>query len=460
MSIDEMVPTQMTTAGLAVTAIERVPVAELANRYGTPLWIVSQNQLRDNFAELHAAAEVLRPFEIAYSIKANNNRSVLETMRACGALVDCSSEWELRIALGAGVPGGAIILNGNGKSESYLRAAVEAGVRQVNVDSLAEALRLERLAQEAGATVDCVVRVKLRYRDLLAADPSYERTLRVAEAKFGSSVANGDADRLIDTIVASDALVFRGLSHHAGFAGYRANYTPENQLLHVRECAREMAAYGSELAARGMRVERLDVGGGLRSGRRVVLSTPGDGSDVALHPLPPARAYTEAIAAGISAGWAGEDRPLVQFETGGFHVANAVSLLTRVQDVKESVFPAPRRFVTVDSAMTMFTSRGSSRVGYPVAVAGDRADEHYDTMSVELVGPTCAYDSIAEDILLPQVEPGDLLLLLNQGAYAEVTSTQFNAFPRPAVVMVEQDRSRLVRRRETIEDIVSREVDG
>lgn len=460
MGLEEMATPRMTTKGLAVTAIEGVPVARLVAEYGTPLWVVSGNQIRDNFAELQAAAEVLRPFEIAYSIKANNNRSVLEAMRACGALVDCSSEWELRIALASGVPGDAIILNGNGKSESYLAAAVAAGVRQVNVDSMEEALRLERLALAAGRTVDCAVRVKLTYKDLLSVDPSYERTLRVAEAKFGSSIANGDADRLIEFISASEALSFRGLSHHAGFAGYRANYTPSNQLLHVRECAREMAAYGSGLAARGIPVERLDVGGGLRSGRHVVLSTPGDGADVALHPLPTASEYTAAIAAGISAGWSGEDPPLTQFETGGFQVANAVSLLTSVQDVKESEFPSRRRFVTVDSAMTMFTARGSSRVGYPVAVAGDRADERYEEIPVEVVGPTCAYDSIAEDIRLPAVAPGDVLVLMNQGAYAEVTSTQFNAFPRPAVVMVEGDRSRLVRRRETLEDIVSREVDG
>ncbi|UOR02407.1 hypothetical protein MUN77_03590 [Leucobacter allii] len=458
MSVAEMVSNRIAADGLAVTAIENVKVTDLVAEYGTPLWVISSNQIRDNFSELAEAAQTLQPFEIAYSIKANNNRSVLETMRACGALVDCSSEWELKIALAAGVPGSAIILNGNGKSESYLQAAVDAGVRQINVDSLKEVQRLEDLAQQADREVDCVVRVKLSYRELLAVDPSYERTLRVAEAKFGSSIVNGDADRTIDAIAQSERLNFRGLSHHAGFAGYRANYTPDNQLLHVRECAREMAAYATVLRGRGTEVERLDVGGGLRSGRNVLLSTPGDGADVALHPLPTAEDYIKAIAAGITAGWAGDNRPLVQFETGGFQVANAVSLITTVQDVKETEHPTPRRFITVDSAMTMFTSRGSSRVGYPVAVAGDRADDRYESVPVEVVGPTCAYDSIAEDILLPRVEPGDLLMLMNQGAYAEVTSTQFNAFPRPAVVIVDGKHSHLVRRRETLEDIVSREV--
>ncbi|WP_308797805.1 diaminopimelate decarboxylase family protein [Agromyces silvae] len=459
-ALRDVVPASIPLGPDGVTHIEGVSAARIAEQFGSPTWVVSRTQIRSNLQTLRdATAAHLGAVEIAYSMKANNNLSVLRTVAAEGVLFDCSSEWELRMVLRAGIAGNRVILNGNGKSAGYLALAVDAGVRQINVDSLAEVHRLDELAERAGRRVSCVVRVKLTYSRLLEHDPSYERTLRVAEAKFGSSIANGEAIAIIDAIQASPWLEFRGLSHHAGFPGYRANYTPDHQLVHVRECVREMAEFAGLLAQRGDPVERLDVGGGLRSGEHVVISTPGDGHDVALHPLPTPEAYAAALAAGLDDGWTEGPRPIIQYETGGFHVANAGVLLTTVQDVKESVFPTKRRFVTVDSAMTMFTTRGSSRVGYPVVAVGKPDGTTPHSTPVEIVGPTCAYDSIAEDISLPDVEPGDLLALLNQGAYAETTSTQFNGFPRPAVVMVDGDQAWLVRRREELADILAREVE-
>ncbi|WP_079168459.1 diaminopimelate decarboxylase family protein [Streptomyces colonosanans] len=455
----EITPRHVPYGPDGVDRVEGVPLATLLREYGSPLWVFSSAQLRGNFHELRDAAEdLLGSTEIAYSMKANNNRAVLQTLVGEGAFVDCSSEYELQIAVQAGTPANRIIVNGNGKAESYLTAAAALGVRQINVDSSAEVRRLERIARELGVTVDCVVRVKLGYQRLLTVDPSYERTLRVAEAKFGSSTVTGEAIDVANAITDSDALRFRGLSHHAGFAGYRANYRPELQTMHLRECAREMSEFAGTLRGLGIDTERLDVGGGLRSGKYVMLSTPGDGGDAAYHPLPSTRDYVAAVRQGIDEGWGNAPRPVVQFETGGFQVANSCVLLTTIQDVKDTEHFTHGRFLTVDTAATMFTSRGSSRVGYPVFVAGKGPDHPVDGRPVEVVGPTCAYDSIAEDIALPDVEVGDVLVVLNQGAYSEMTSTQFNGIPRPAVAMVDGEAHRLVRRRETLSDITQREV--
>ncbi|MEV0595431.1 diaminopimelate decarboxylase family protein [Nonomuraea cavernae] len=433
-----------------------VGLAELAARHGTPTWAISASQLRLNYSTLHTAlsARLSRPV-IAYSMKANNNRAVVQTMAGLGAALDCSSEFELALAASAGVPAGKVIINGNGKSRAYLTAAIRMGVWQINVDSIAEVDRIRSIARSLGVTVPCAVRLKLSYARLLLSDPSYERTLRIAEGKFGSSTQSGDAEAVVRAIVAAEELEFVGLTHHAGFPGYRADFTAERQLMHQARCAEEIVEFAHLLRRRmGVVTPRLNLGGGLRSGRSVYLSTPGNGGDGEFRTLPTPDEYAEAIAAGLAgADW----DPIVQFETGGFHVGNAVLLLAGVQDVKDVTRPRERRYVTLDCAMTMFTGRGLNRVGFPLLVVGHGPDAAPHPLPVELVGPTCAYDSIAEDISLPPVREGDLVALLNQGAYCEVLSTQFNGFPRPAVVHLDDGDVRLVRRRETLADIWARE---
>lgn len=460
--LSEIAPACVPVGADGVTMVEGVRLSELAERFGTPLWVISRRQLEGNFGELRAALDQrLDRSEIAYSIKANNNRAVLQVLARAGALVDCSSEHELAIVLAAGVPASRILVNGNGKSDRYIEAAVRAGVRQVNVDSVAEAERLSRLAVSHGVRVACVVRLKLSYERLLAQDPSYERTLRVAEGKFGSSVATGEAMRVVRRIHDDPRLDYCGVSHHCGFAGYRAEFTAERQLMHLQECTRELGEFAGAVAAElGVATERIDVGGGLRPGRWVYLSTPGAGADGAYHELPGAERYAEAVAAGLADARldSSHPAPVVQLETGGFQVGNAVVLLARVQDVKDVERLSRRRFVTVDAAMTMFVSRGMTRVGFPVAAVGRPADTPPAEIPVEIVGPTCAYDSIGEDVKLPDVAPGALLALFNQGAYCEVLSTQFNAIPRPAVVLVDGEQAHLTRRRETLADVVAREV--
>ncbi|GAA3967282.1 diaminopimelate decarboxylase [Actinomadura viridis] len=434
-------------------------LARLAADHGTPTWVISASQLRHNYTVLHAAlsARLSRPV-IAYSMKANNNRAVVQTMAGLGAAMDCSSEHELALAVSAGVPAGKVIINGNGKSRAYLTAAIRTGVWQINVDSIAEVGRIRAIARELGVTVPCAVRLKLSYTTLLERDPSYERTLRVAEGKFGSSTRSGDAEAVVKAVLAAEELEFVGVTHHAGFPGIRADYTAERQLMHQTLCAQEIVEFARLLRrATGVTVPRINLGGGLRSGRSVYLSTPGNGTDGEFRALPRPEEYAEAIAAGlVQADW----DPIVQFETGGFQVGNAVLLLARVQDVKDVTRPRERRYVTLDCAMTMFTGRGLNRVGFPVIAVGQRPDAPVHPLPVELVGPTCAYDSVAEDILLPDVREGGLVALLNHGAYCEVLSTQFNGFPRPAVVYVDDGVVRPARRRETLADIWERESAG
>ena len=440
--------------------LEGVDLAALVREYGTPAWVVSKATLERNLADLLGAfrARYAR-CEVAFSIKAHNTLAVIRVLHDRGAKVDCSAEHEFRLALLAGVPAEDIILNGNGKSEAALRHAAGLGVRQVNVDSLDEALRLERVAAELGTRVPCCVRIQLSYRRLLEQDPSFESTLRVGEGKFGNNVVTGAAMRTVEAIHAADHLDLVGLSHHVGFSGYMGDYTPEREVMHHREATREVCEFANTIRHDlGVEVDRLDLGGGFRATEAMLLSTPGAGADLGMHSLPASEDYATAIFSEIETRLEVSEPPLVQFESGGGLVSDAVLLLTEISEVKDVTVPRRRRYVSADASMMMFVSRGMMRVGHPVVPVDRPNAMPVDGVSVELVGQTCVYDSIAEDIALPEIGPGDVLAVLNQGAYCETQSTQFNGFPRPPVLLVDGEDVTVVKRRETLEDVHAREI--
>jgi diaminopimelate decarboxylase len=135
-----------------------------------------------------------------------------------------------------------------------------------------------------------------------------------------------------------------------------------------------------------------------------------------------------------------------------------VLMIVSVVEVKDVAGESGQRYVTVDGSMMMFVSRGMMRVGHPILVVARPDAEPLDDRLVEVVGQTCVYDSVAERIPLPDVARGDVLVLLHQGAYCETESTQFNAFPRPEVVLADRGSATVVKRRETFEDIHARDV--
>jgi diaminopimelate decarboxylase len=429
----------------------------LADERGTPLWVVSQSMLERNYADLLTAFRARWPdCEIAYAMKANNILAVVKILHRLGAPIDASAEYEFQLALLAGVRPDQIILNGNGKSDAALSTAAQLGARQVNVDSIDEVRRLDRIARDLQANVRCVVRIQLRYERLLSRDPSFESTLRIGEGKFGSNVASGQAMETVEAVVRAPTLEFCGLSHHVGFSGYMADYTAEREVMHHAECAREVCEFANDVRRRfGVGVQRLDLGGGFRGGGAMLLATPGTG-DPQLHVLPEPKDYADAIFPTVESTLEADSPPLLQFESGGYQVANAVTMLARVSEVKDVQRHPALRYVVVDGSMMMFVSRGMMRVGNPVVRVADPLQPIED-ISVDVVGQTCVYDSIAEDVRLPAVRPGDVLAVLQQGAYCETQSTQFNAFPRPEVVLVDRDSVEVIRRRESLADLYQRD---
>ena len=206
-----------------------------------------------------------------------------------------------------------------------------------------------------------------------------------------------------------------------------------------------------------MQVERLDLGGGFRMGGDVLLSTPGAAADLGVHSLPAAADYAAAIFDTLESDLEVDELPLVQLETGGYQISDAVVMLVAVSEVKTVPHEPPTRYVVVDGSMMMFVARGMMRVGHPVVPIVDPLREAIE-VATDVVGQTCVYDSVAENIRLPELARGDLLAFLQQGAYCETESTQFNGFPRPEVVLLHDGRASIVKRRETIADVHTRDI--
>ncbi len=440
--------------------LDGVDLGRLARERGTPLWAISRSTLEHNFDELLGAFRGRYPrCEIAFSMKAHNTLAVVQLLHQRGAKLDCSAEYEFDIVRSLGVPPSDVVLNGCGKSQRALAAAAQLGAREVNIDSCVEAQRLDALAREAGNVVDCTVRVQLDYERLLEIDPSYVHAASAAD-KFGSDVASGEAMKVVRTVVDAPNLAFRGLHHHVVFPGYLSDYSTESALAHHAESAAELCRFAARVrASLGVEVERLNLGGGIRASGSIHVAPPGRPEEATWHALPSAPAFADAVFSAIESHFEGDELPLVQFESGGHMVWDAVVLLAEVSEVKEAVRrggPA-KRFVYIDASAMMFVIRSMLKMAHPVLVV-DRPFDTPAAPNVELVGQTCLTDTIAEGIELPELAAGDLVCLLHQGAYCDTTSTQVNSFPRPEVALLAEGAARVVKRRERLEDVHSRDI--
>ena len=399
---------------------ENVPLQELVARWGTPLYVYSQNAIRDRFRELDDALSPV-PHLIAYSVKANGNLAVLRTLAALGAGADIVSGGELHRALLAGIPPERIVFSGVGKTVIELAAALSAGIYAFNVESEGELCALSDLACAMSIRAPVALRVN---PDIDTPTPhAYTRTGHAA-TKFGIAAAR--ARTLYSIAAKMPGVRVRGIDVHIG-----------SQILEVgpfRQALDYVLDLAHELKREEVELEFLDLGGGLgisyEGGPRI-----------------------------SAAEWAAEIVPAVAatglklvVEPGRFLVGESGALLTRVLYVKEG---GGKRFVITDAGMNDLL-RPSHYSGWhavePVEPHG-RARGH-----VDVVGPVCETgDFLALDREMEVPRPGELLSIMTVGAYGFSMSSQYNQRPRPAEVMVDGAEATLVRRRETVEDLVAAE---
>jgi len=394
------------------------PLAELAERFGTPLYVYHLEQMEARYQAFgHAFREV--DHVVAYSVKANGSLAILHRLGQLGAGADIVSLGELYRARRAGIPPERIFYAGVGKTEEELREGLKAGIYAFNVESRGELERLDVVAASMGAVAPFAIRVN---PDILSPTPhEYTRTGH-AETKFGVPVE--ETFELYDWARGRPHLRARGIDVHIG-----------SQILDPLpyfDALSRVVGMVPRLREAGDELDFVDIGGGF--------GVPYDGElrliidDLARVILPVIRATGLRLV----------------LEPGRYIVGEAGVLLTRVEYVKQV---GTKWFVIVDGGMSELI-RPSHYGGYhaiePVVMPSPR-----DIEVVDVVGPICeSGDFLAQDRSLELPEPGELLAVRTAGAYGFAMASNYNARRRPAEVLVEGDRVHLVRRRETIEDLV------
>jgi diaminopimelate decarboxylase len=412
---------------------EEVPLPVLAQAHGTPLFVYSKATLLHHLEQLRRAfADV--PTLLCYSLKTNPNLSICRLMREAGAGFDVTSGGELYRALTAGGVGEKIVFAGVGKTDDELRYGLESGVLLFNAESDAE---LEALA-EVARVVGHRAAVALRVNPDLPPKTHVKTDTSVKGAKFGLDIET--VLEVAQKFVGNPHLRIAGLHMHLG--------SPILSVEPYRQGIEKGVALIEELRLQGHRIVYLNMGGGF-------------GIHYRKQEALPAEAFARVIVPAVRAA----DCQLI-LEPGRFIVGNAGILVSRVIYTKDS---GGKRFIIQDAAMNDLirpTLYDAFHRIWPVAPAPGLSapPEDYEadipnTQKQDVVGSVCeSGDFLARDRWLPLLSRGDLLATFSAGAYGMAMSSNYNSRLRAAEVLVDGTSHRLIRRRETFEDLVRTEI--
>ncbi len=401
-----------------------VSLEALAKQFGTPLYVYSADQILERLA-LFQAAFAERDRLICYAVKANSALAILKLLAAHGAGFDIVSGGELERVLAA-APEAAerVVFSGVGKTAAEIDLALNAGILSFNVESEGELDLLAARAQKLRKHARFAIRVN---PDVFAETHPYIST-GLHEHKFG--VAMKTALAMYKRAASSKWLEAHGISVHIG--SQIASAEPFGAALErVHKLVRQLAKAGVEIRV-------IDAGGGLGI----------DYYNRSFDPGKRVQAYAKAVNAALD-GFSGK----LLIEPGRFLVAQAGALVTRVVNVKRS---GKKTFVITDAAMNDLIRPALYQAHHEIVPVKPRSGK---ARAVDVVGPVCETgDFFARDRELAPVEPGDLVALLDAGAYGMAQSSNYNTRPRPAEVLVEGRTARLIRRRETIADLLAPEM--
>ena len=397
---------------------EGAALSAIAERFGTPTYVYSRAHIE---AQYRAYADALAgmPHLVCFAVKANSNLGVLNVLARLGAGFDIVSRGELERVLAAGGDPAKVVFSGVGKSRDDMRRALEVGVHCFNVESDVELERLQQVAAELGVKAPVSLRVN---PDVDAQTHPYIST-GLKENKFGVSI--DVAERVYARAAALPNLDVVGVDCHIG--------SQLTQLEPFLDALERLLALVDRLAARGIHIKHLDLGGGL--GVRYRDEEP-----------PLAGDYIAAVRERL----AGRALALV-FEPGRSIVANAGVLLTRVEYLKHTEH---KDFAVIDAAMNDLIRPALYQAWMDIVPVRPHAGE---ARRYDLVGPICETgDFLGKDRELALAE-GDLLAVRSAGAYGFVMSSNYNTRGRAAEVLVDGEAVHLVRRRETLDELYAGE---
>jgi diaminopimelate decarboxylase len=362
------------------------------------------------------------PHVVHYALKANSTLAIVRLLRGLGAYADANSGGEIEVALRAGFIPPQIVFTGVGKTDAELAQAVDLGVKTINAESAGELERIDRIARERQTRA----RVALRVNPNIDARSHPHISTGLPNNKFG--IAIGDARELARTARSWQGIEIVGLHVHVG--SQIVDLDP------LRRAAEALVTLASELRHDGVTIDHLDLGGGL-------------GISYEGQPVPTATDYAAVLLPVVR-----ESGLAVILEPGRAIVGPAGALVSRVVDVKPQ--PGGKLFVILDAGMTELIRpmlyNAFHRIE-PVIAAGGRAERICD-----VVGPLCeSSDTLGRDRYLPEPRVGDLMAILDAGAYASVMASNYNRRTLPAEVMVDRGCATLVRRRQTIDDLLALE---
>ncbi len=406
-----------------------ISLSTLAVEHGTPLYVYSADQIAYRF-QLFQSAFASRPHTICYAVKANSSLAILRLLGQKGAGFDIVSGGELERVRKAYKPAlQRVVFSGVGKQIWEIDAALKANILLFNVESEAE---LHLLAARAEA-LNLRARFALRVNPDVFADTHPYISTGLREHKFGIDI---NAARAIYRKAAkSKWLDPAGVSVHIG-----------SQIRKVDPFAAATArviSLISDLRKDGHNIRYIDAGGGLGI----------EYSDSAFDPAQQIQKYAVALSRVLSGSVLDPETHLL-LEPGRFIVAQAGALLTRVLFVKKN---GTKTFVITDAGMNDLIRPALYQAHHeilPVQQPRTRA-----TLTADIVGPVCeSGDFFARDRVLPTVKPGDLILLLDAGAYGMSLTSNYNTRPRPAEVLIDGGEAKLIRRRETMKDLLAPEL--
>jgi diaminopimelate decarboxylase len=396
----------------------------LARRYGTPLYVDSADHFLERLG-LFQQALAGRDHLICYAVKANSALAILKLLANGGAGFDIVSGGELERVLAAAPHAvDRVVFSGVGKTVPEIDGALTAGILQFNVESEAELALLGARAQRLKRKARFALRVN---PDVFAETHPYIST-GLHEHKFGIDIRQ--ARRIYRESAGSRWLEAHGISVHIGSQIRSADP--------FGAAAGRVSVLVMQLRREGIVLKAIDVGGGLG------IDYHGESFDAAVK----VREYVAAIEAALH-----DFDGRLLLEPGRFLVAQAGALVTRVLNIKRN---GKKTFVIVDAAMNDLIRPALYQAFHEIVPVRPRAGK---SRIVDVVGPVCETgDFFARDRRLGLVEPGDLLALLDAGAYGMAQSSNYNTRPRAAEVLVEGAKARLIRRRETIGDLLATEL--
>ncbi len=401
-------------------SLEGFSVRDLANKYGSPLFVLSVKQLRDKYRDLDRAFRTRYPkFQIAYSYKTNYMKSVCSILHQEGAWAEVVSGFEYDIAANLGVPGEQTIFNGPYKTRDELKRAFEAG-SIVNIDNYDEMLVVEDIADEMGRILDVGIRINMDLND-----PPWH--------KFGFNVESGQAYQAVKRAMSSGKLNVVGLHIHTG------TYVDDTSV--YSRAARGMVNFYTIIREQmGVKLKYWDMGGGYASKNTLNWAyLPGEQT------CPTFDQYAEAVCPILMSGpFPADELPRLFIEPGRALVDEPFSVVTSVAAQKR--LPNGRRGVLLDVGMNMLSSVQWYR--YAMQPAQDSGTMLEDSV---IYGGLCMnIDVLNPSASLPPVRRGDLLVIPHVGAYNLSQSWQF-IFLRPSVIAIENGEIHVIKRAETRE---------